>query len=155
MGAASPIGQEQELPGPVGERNFYTVLPRGSILLRPLSRAGLFHQLAAVLATGNDATFESDVGLVALLADLPTTVRQRIRMGGNVDGALVEGMPDEIVAAASALASRRGPIVSVHAAASGEMTSIGAYCLDWLVREVSTSINTTAAGGNAHLLTQV
>ena len=28
-----------------------------------------------------------------------------------------------------------------------------AYCLDWLLEEVSTSINTAAAGGNASLMT--
>ena len=28
-----------------------------------------------------------------------------------------------------------------------------AYCLNWLVEEVSTSINTAAAGGNASLMT--
>ena len=28
-----------------------------------------------------------------------------------------------------------------------------AYCLNWLLEEVSTSINTTAAGGNASLMT--
>jgi RHH-type proline utilization regulon transcriptional repressor/proline dehydrogenase/delta 1-pyrroline-5-carboxylate dehydrogenase len=33
------------------------------------------------------------------------------------------------------------------------MRTAGAYCLDWLVEEVSTSVNTTAAGGNASLMT--
>jgi RHH-type proline utilization regulon transcriptional repressor/proline dehydrogenase/delta 1-pyrroline-5-carboxylate dehydrogenase len=42
-----------------------------------------------------------------------------------------------------------GPIVSVHAARTDEPL---AYQTDWLLEEVSTSINTTAAGGNASLM---
>lgn len=39
-------------------------------------------------------------------------------------------------------------------AASGEeiARNPNAYCLNWLVEEVSTSINTAAAGGNASLM---
>ena len=40
-----------------------------------------------------------------------------------------------------------GSIVPVHADDHGH-----GYCLDWLLEEVSTSINTTAAGGNASLM---
>ena len=45
----------------------------------------------------------------------------------------------------SALAELPGPIVLPQAGCAG-------YRLDWLVEEVSTSINTTAAGGNASLM---
>ena len=40
---------------------------------------------------------------------------------------------------------RSGPIVLPQAASAG-------YRAEWLVEEVSTSINTTAAGGNASLM---
>jgi RHH-type proline utilization regulon transcriptional repressor/proline dehydrogenase/delta 1-pyrroline-5-carboxylate dehydrogenase len=47
-----------------------------------------------------------------------------------------------------------GPLVLVQAASSAEVAAdAGAYCLNWLVEEVSTSINTAAAGGNASLMT--
>jgi delta 1-pyrroline-5-carboxylate dehydrogenase len=36
-GIASPLGREEELPGPVGERNLYSLHPRGRILLRTAS----------------------------------------------------------------------------------------------------------------------
>ena len=45
----------------------------------------------------------------------------------------------------SRIARLPGPIVLTQANAP--------YRLDWLVEEVSTSINTTAAGGNASLMT--
>ena len=47
-----------------------------------------------------------------------------------------------------------GPLVLVQAGSSAEVAAdAGAYCLSWLVEEVSTSINTAAAGGNASLMT--
>ena len=45
-----------------------------------------------------------------------------------------------------AVADWPGRIVPVHAPVPD------GYCLDWLMEEVSTSINTTAAGGNASLM---
>ena len=39
-----------------------------------------------------------------------------------------------------------GPIVTAH------VPGDAGYALDWLLEEVSTSINTTAAGGNASLM---
>ena len=42
-----------------------------------------------------------------------------------------------------------GPIVTLHAA---DQNADLAYHPDWLLEEVSTSINTTAAGGNASLM---
>ena len=62
---------------------------------------------------------------------------------------LVEGDADQILAATQAVAELDGPIVTVHAAAPGDER---AWHLDWLLEEVSTSINTTAAGGNASLM---
>src|SRR5690606_37748141 len=40
-GAISPLGLERELAGPVGERNFYALHPRGTILLHAATHAGL------------------------------------------------------------------------------------------------------------------
>ena len=154
FGAASPVGLEAELPGPVGERNLYALHPRGTVLLKPTTRIGLFHQLAAALATGNDVALEADGALLALVPDLPASVRQRFRPGSaTVAAALVEGEPEAVTGVSRELAHRRGPIVPVHAASGTDMLSPDAYCADWLVEEVSLSINTTAAGGNASLMT--
>jgi len=46
-----------------------------------------------------------------------------------------------------------GPLVLVQAASGEELArNPDAYCLNWLLEEVSTSINTAAAGGNASLM---
>jgi RHH-type transcriptional regulator, proline utilization regulon repressor / proline dehydrogenase / delta 1-pyrroline-5-carboxylate dehydrogenase len=153
LDAASPLGREVELPGPVGERNLYTLHPRGTVLLAPVSREGLFHQLAACLATGNDVVVEADAALTAVLDELPASVRARIRSGaGQVSGALAEGDAEQVTALLRRLAERAGGVVSAQAATTEAMGKADAYDLGLLVEEVSVSINTTAAGGNASLM---
>lgn len=147
-GAASLLGVQVELAGPVGERNLYTLHPRGRILLLPQTRDGLIAQLCAVLATGNDAVI-GGVALRETLAGLPDRVAQRIawridwREAGPYAGALIEGDGPVRLAALADIAALPGPIV---------LAQTGTPRLDWLVEEVSTSINTTAAGGNASLM---
>jgi RHH-type proline utilization regulon transcriptional repressor/proline dehydrogenase/delta 1-pyrroline-5-carboxylate dehydrogenase len=60
-------------------------------------------------------------------------------------GALIEGDAERVRELNQAIAALPGPIVLTQAGSAG-------YRLDWLVEEVSTSINTTAAGGNASLM---
>jgi RHH-type proline utilization regulon transcriptional repressor/proline dehydrogenase/delta 1-pyrroline-5-carboxylate dehydrogenase len=47
------------------------------------------------------------------------------------------------------VAAQAGPIISVHVAQPDQPL---AYHCDWLLDEISISINTTAAGGNASLM---
>lgn len=144
----SLLGAEVELPGPVGERNVYALHPRGRVLLLPQTRAGLIEQLSAALATGNQVVIGNSL-LRAEMSGLPPRVEARIewsgewREAGPYSGALIEGSVEERRAALQALAELPGPIVLAQA---------GEPRLDWLVEEVSTSINTTAAGGNASLM---
>jgi RHH-type proline utilization regulon transcriptional repressor/proline dehydrogenase/delta 1-pyrroline-5-carboxylate dehydrogenase len=52
------------------------------------------------------------------------------------------------------LARRDGPIVPIHGVARGALATGDAdYHLEWLLRERVISVNTTAAGGNASLMT--
>ena len=134
------IGGVVELPGPVGERNLYTLHPRGTVLLRATSEAARVRQLAAALAGGNNVAGD-------LPAKLPPEARDRVRPAdGPLAAALVDG-DEAALALLAELAARPGAVVPVHAPdASGD------YCADWLVEEVSTSVNTTAAGGNASLM---
>jgi RHH-type proline utilization regulon transcriptional repressor/proline dehydrogenase/delta 1-pyrroline-5-carboxylate dehydrogenase len=148
-----PDLRERELPGPVGERNLYALKPRGCILLKPVSRDGLFHQLAAALATGNRVAIEADPALTALLAGAPAGVRARIRpTTDQIAGALIEGGDEQIRQALRELARRPGALVLAQAASPSRQKQTGAYRLPWLLEEVSISINTTASGGNASLL---
>jgi RHH-type proline utilization regulon transcriptional repressor/proline dehydrogenase/delta 1-pyrroline-5-carboxylate dehydrogenase len=144
-GDASALGAELTLPGPVGERNLYALHPRGLILLRPATRQGLFRQMAAVLATGNRGVVQG----MTLPPGLPAEVAARfpVDASGPFAAALVEGDAAKIAATAQCVSDLPGAIMSVHADDHGH-----GYCLDWLLEEVSTSINTTAAGGNASLM---
>jgi len=142
-GAASALGVERVLPGPVGERNLYGLHPRGGVLLKPASEAGLIEQMAAVLATGNRGVVDG----MALPAGLPASVAAAFGAGDAACAvALVEGDPAETLAE---VAARDGAIVPVYRADPARPL---AYDPVWLVEEVSTSINTTAAGGNASLM---
>jgi RHH-type proline utilization regulon transcriptional repressor/proline dehydrogenase/delta 1-pyrroline-5-carboxylate dehydrogenase len=149
--ARSALGLERELPGPVGERNLYALHPRGTILLLPATMAGLHQQIAATLATGNHGRVEG----FALPADLPASVAARLAppVDGALAGALIEGAPDQLLAALQQVVARPGPVLLAQAASPADCANGPAYRLDWLLEEVSTSINTTASGGNASLMT--
>ncbi|MGO4353540.1 trifunctional transcriptional regulator/proline dehydrogenase/L-glutamate gamma-semialdehyde dehydrogenase [Rhizobium sp. RAF36] len=160
LGSLSAVGLEKELSGPVGERNIYALHPRGRVLLAPESEGGLYRQLAAALATGNQAVIDEATGLRAALKDIPASVAARVSWTSdwNKDGpfaaALLEGRAERIRTLNKAIAALDGPLVLVQSATAAEIESdIEAYCLNWLIEEVSTSINTAAAGGNASLMT--
>ncbi|AJP73063.1 trifunctional transcriptional regulator/proline dehydrogenase/L-glutamate gamma-semialdehyde dehydrogenase [Sphingomonas hengshuiensis] len=151
----SRLGLETELPGPVGERNLYALHPRGRIALVAATEPGLRRQLDAVLATGNSAVTGAPR---AWLSGLDDAVAARIEWAADplaapgIAAALVEGDSDAVRAAAQALAARDGAIVPLQARSSTALAAGNGYVLEWLVEEVSTSINTTAAGGNASLM---
>lgn len=146
--APSLLGAELELPGPVGERNVYALHPRGRILLMPQTSDELIEQLSAALATGNHAVI-ANVALRGELPDMPHRIAARIswrndwQQAGPYNGALIGGDEAQRRAVMAEIAGLPGPILVVQA---------GPPRLDWLVEEVSTSINTTAAGGNASLM---
>jgi RHH-type proline utilization regulon transcriptional repressor/proline dehydrogenase/delta 1-pyrroline-5-carboxylate dehydrogenase len=144
-------GVNLELPGPTGERNTLGFTPRGAILCAAASAKGLLNQLAAVLVTGNRALVLADGGQV--LANLPAEVKERVRFigGAELDGldihmALVEnGLPGGLQVK---LAARTGAIVGIVD------TQPNAPVALWrLVAERALCVNTTAAGGNASLMT--
>ncbi|WP_313801682.1 trifunctional transcriptional regulator/proline dehydrogenase/L-glutamate gamma-semialdehyde dehydrogenase [Sphingobium sp.] len=146
-GESSALGATLLLPGPVGEQNIYALHPRGKIYMLPKSRSGMFEQMAAVLATGNKGAIEG--------MDLPDGLPGRIAAAFRPDpdapfaAALVEGDSVDVAGVVARVAQWPGPIVAVHAARSDQPL---AYQCDWLLEEVSTSVNTTAAGGNASLM---
>ncbi|WP_445190655.1 trifunctional transcriptional regulator/proline dehydrogenase/L-glutamate gamma-semialdehyde dehydrogenase [Sphingobium sp. HWE2-09] len=144
-GDASALGVQLTLPGPVGERNLYALHPRGRILLRPATRQGLFRQMAAIVATGNIGVVQGMTIPPGLPADVAACFSTDAT--GHYAAALVEGDAAKVAATVQCVADLPGPIVSVHADNHGH-----GYCLDWLLEEQSTSINTTAAGGNASLM---
>ena len=159
-GQASALGHKVELAGPVGERNIYALHPRGCILLMPQTKDGLYHQLGAVIATGNHAVIDNACGLQAALSALPASVAARISWSNDwltddqLTGALIEGDAERVRAMQQRIAAIPGPLLLVQAASTDRLLrDRTAYTLDWLLQEISTSINTAAAGGNASLMT--
>ncbi|MGR9459399.1 trifunctional transcriptional regulator/proline dehydrogenase/L-glutamate gamma-semialdehyde dehydrogenase (plasmid) [Rhizobium leguminosarum] len=156
----SALGLEQELAGPVGERNVYSLQPRGRILLVPETDQGLYRQIAAALATGNTIVIDESSSLKSAIAGVPGAVSQRLvwskewAKDGPYSGALIEGNAQQVSKVNTAIAGLPGPLVLVQSATTSELLeNPESYCLNWLLEEVSTSINTAAAGGNASLMT--
>ncbi|KRB61244.1 transcriptional regulator [Rhizobium sp. Root708] len=159
LGSQSALGLESELPGPVGERNLYALHPRGTIYCLPISEVGLRRQISSVLATGNSAVVECDDRLRASLDGLPATVSNRVvfkdaaSAGASFAGALIEGEGAHLSTMLNKIAAMPGALLLTQSASSDALArDPDAYCLNWLLEEVSTSINTAAAGGNASLM---
>ncbi|WP_160006225.1 trifunctional transcriptional regulator/proline dehydrogenase/L-glutamate gamma-semialdehyde dehydrogenase [Rhizobium sp. 18055] len=159
LGGQSALGLETELVGPVGERNLYALHARGTIFCAPVSEVGLHRQISSVLATGNKAFIECNDGLRASLKEIPASVAQRISFGNGksasetLSAALIEGDHERIAVVVKGIAEMSGPLLLTQAASTAELQrNPEAYCLNWLLEEVSTSINTAAAGGNASLM---
>ncbi len=158
----APIDAPVFLPGPVGERNLYSLAPRGPVLCHARTRVGLAVQVGAALATGNRALVPARGTHDLPLARLPTALRARIVVtaddpivGADPLGAvLFEGDGDALRHVGEALAARSGPIVPLYAPDTEAPDMVGAgYPPDWLVTERVVSVNTAAAGGNASLMT--
>jgi RHH-type proline utilization regulon transcriptional repressor/proline dehydrogenase/delta 1-pyrroline-5-carboxylate dehydrogenase len=156
----SPLGGSMRLPGPVGEENVYAVRRRGQVLLAPQTEAGLFLQIGAALATGNSPVVDAASKAAEAVSNLPPDLAKRITITadwekvGPIAAVLVEGDPEKLRQVNRRVAAFDGPIVIVQGASSaGLATSEEDYCLDWLIEESATSINTAAAGGNASLMT--
>ncbi|MFM9936707.1 MAG: bifunctional proline dehydrogenase/L-glutamate gamma-semialdehyde dehydrogenase PutA [Novosphingobium sp.] len=161
--ASSRLGHETELQGPVGERNLYSLHPRGRIAVLAESAAGLWNQVAAVLATGNTAVIIAGNPLAMRPASFPADLAGRVvwnsdtlRTVSAITALLIDGQSAAMAEATRQLAVREGAIVTPHAphAEIGQSGTGPAprYALDYLLEEVSMSVNTTAAGGNASLM---
>ena len=96
MASRSPLGARVELPGPVGERNVYVLRRRGLIAACAETATGLRLQLAAILATGNDAAVPAMLAAAALQG-LPAELKARVTgfddplAAPALAGALIEG----------------------------------------------------------------
>jgi RHH-type proline utilization regulon transcriptional repressor/proline dehydrogenase/delta 1-pyrroline-5-carboxylate dehydrogenase len=154
LAAASATGATLTLPGPTGERNTYTLLPREAVLCVAADPADWLRQLAAVLAVGSEAVVQENPAIEAVLRGLPAAVQSRVRVVAGLDGAafdavLHHGDSDHLRSICEGLARRAGPIVGVQGLPRGGE----GLALERLLIERSLSVNTAAAGGNASLMT--
>ncbi|MBG1232618.1 bifunctional proline dehydrogenase/L-glutamate gamma-semialdehyde dehydrogenase PutA [Aestuariivirga litoralis] len=131
---------EIELLGPVGERNLYKLAPRGRVLCLPQTEKGLAEQLRLIAETGNEAVVSASPKL-----KVPEALRLNApwQTSGPYTAALVEAEGAALRSLLEALAALPGPVILAQSAP---------YDPAWLMAETSTSINTTAAGGNASLM---
>ena len=137
------------LPGPVGERNTYVLRPRGRIGVVAATASGMQAQLDAIAATGNKAVIERDDQTFPLLP--PGCVAhaefvESLDTAEELRAVLFEGESDQLLGLTRRMAGRDGTIVPVLAASGN------AYAFSRLMEERSVSINTTASGGNASLM---
>jgi len=152
----SPVGIAALLPGPTGERNTYTLVPRASVLCLAGEERDLLAQLAVVLSVGSRAVWKDSPAISAMRERLPEPVRDAIRLvafpfSGDVhfDAILHHGNAGEGLEIVRQAVEREGPIVSVHSFAPGERD----VPLERILVERVVSVNTAAAGGNASLMT--
>ena len=145
----SLAGRALALPGPTGETNTLRFEARGRALCTASSRAGLLNQIAAVLATGNQAIVDKAVAAL-LPASLPAAVLARIGIADDLAQAAIDIALCELTCCHRVLpllAAREGALVSVVQTDGSQPIAL------WrLVAERALCINTAAAGGNASLM---
>ena len=144
-------GVTLDLPGPTGERNTLAFAPRGAVLCAATGIDALLNQLAAALATGNIALLPTS-SLALLPADFPVGVRDQLQPVADdmADCQFQLALVDRGAAALlqTNLAARPGAIVGMLETDAGTAIPL------WrLVAERALCVNTTAAGGNASLMT--
>ncbi|CAN5907912.1 trifunctional transcriptional regulator/proline dehydrogenase/L-glutamate gamma-semialdehyde dehydrogenase [soil metagenome] len=137
------------LPGPTGERNTLSFAPRGRVFCAASTVNCLLNQIAALLATGNTPVLPAHT-MALLPSGLPAEVRERIVQAeadqAQVQFALVEG--GLLTTYKPLFAAQNEAIVCVIE--TQENTEVPLWRL---VAERAVCINTTAAGGNASLMT--
>lgn len=137
------------LPGPTGEENTLSFLPKGKIGCVATNKASLFNQLVAILVTGNTPVVQMNM-VSHIVASLPGKVRAAIQETDCLQ------LPDlKMMLVESALAEKWAIPLSMREGAIVPMISVTNELpipLWRLIAERTLSINTTASGGNASLI---
>ncbi|NDJ58192.1 trifunctional transcriptional regulator/proline dehydrogenase/L-glutamate gamma-semialdehyde dehydrogenase [Enterobacteriaceae bacterium 4M9] len=144
------------LPGPTGERNSYSLMPRERVLCVADNEQDALTQLAAVTAVGSHVLWPDADVQRELAKKLPEAVKQHIALvkpdalfNQPFDAVIYHGHSDQLRELCENVAARDGAIVTVQGFAHGETNVL----LERLYVERSLSVNTAAAGGNASLMT--
>ncbi len=156
-------GQQVLLDGPTGETNQYGLQPRGPVACLPLTVDGLQAQWQACQATGNTMLLADSPALRTLVAQwqqqTPTAQQAALQWATAqqwaqlpLQAALVESDTDALLPLQQQFSARPGPLLLAQGLTTEEIRSGERYRPERLLREVSISTNTTAAGGNASLM---
>ncbi|WP_047249033.1 trifunctional transcriptional regulator/proline dehydrogenase/L-glutamate gamma-semialdehyde dehydrogenase [Chromobacterium subtsugae] len=141
----SPLARSVALPGPTGENNTLGFAGRGRIGCVADDAQALAEQLAAVFAAGNRAVLAKDGAGAKLAAQLGSHVELAADvLAADVDAVLFAGSGAE--EARRRLAARDGALAQLI------LRDAHGYNIHRLVVERALSVNTTAAGGNASLM---
>ncbi len=153
IAAAAQVEYGQaDLPGPTGEANTLSLLPRGRVLCLGPDAETLLAQAVQALAAGNAVLAVAPGAVAALsplagkglpLAAIDGTVAADDLADLHIDVVALSGDGDNQRAVRQALAKRSGPIVPLVT----EAIYPAAYA-----HERAVCVDTTAAGGNASLL---
>ena len=138
-----------ELAGPTGESNTLYLLPRGRVACMADSEGALLAQARIAIEAGNVAVFTASPlaeRVCAVLADARCEQVDDV-LATEPDAVLFAGTDEAAHAVRSALAAADGKIVPLLV-----VDSNGSYETSRLTLERTVTINTTASGGNASLL---
>ena len=146
---SSPRKMSLVLPGPTGERNTLSFAPRGNIYCAAPDVTTLLNQLAAVLATENRPVMsKATFGLIP--ASLPASIKSLIKINE------VDKVHSQIALLDKSLSNSLKTIIAFQDEFITSIieTSENEPIPLWrLLAERAVCINTTAAGGNASLMT--
>ncbi|MBF6631023.1 MAG: trifunctional transcriptional regulator/proline dehydrogenase/L-glutamate gamma-semialdehyde dehydrogenase [Comamonas sp.] len=157
-------GQHVLLDGPTGEIDQYGLEPRGLIWCMPQTVEGLHVQWQACQTTGNTVLLQDSVAVRQLVRawqqqHTPNAHSATVQWATepelaqlSLQAALAESDTDALLPLQQQLAARPGPLLLVQGLTSEEIRNGERYRQERLLREVSISTNTTAAGGNASLM---
>lgn len=150
---------EMVLAGPTGERNLYTLQPRGQVFCIASTEIGLTAQYETILETGNSAIWvESSHTAHWIQKYQPEPSAYKLIKDHEIESTqfqsvLFEGDTDELKKMNIRIAARSGPIAIVQSRSCESLAAGEGYRIDLLLQEQSISTNTAAAGGNASLMT--
>ena len=154
LAALSRLGASAELPGPVGEQNRYLLRRRGAVLCHAASEEAAIVQIACALSAGDRAVLDGRAAQ-PLFDALPHLLRADVGLADAatlVEAVLTDCEGDALRDLLVRVSGNGGPIVSVFSLSASRFRAGENWPLDWLVNEQTITVNTTAAGGNASLM---
>lgn len=145
----SLIAKQINLPGPTGENNFMFFTKRGVVACLANSKASYLHSIICALACDNNVVLPNSevTRLIAALVSDHISVVDDVTKAPKLNLVLVSKDYPNLVNFRTSLAKRDGAIVLCLLE-----TDKNTYPLNLLVCEKTVSINVTATGGNAALM---
>jgi len=140
-------GDEVTLSGPTGETNTLLLRPRGRVACLAATEAELTTQARMATQLGNTALLTASAAATRVCAEVGSQcMAVADPFAAAPDAVLFAGADDDIAALRKRLAAREGPLIPLVVPRNG------VYDAARLVSERTVTINTTASGGNASLL---